>query len=213
MPVHYTVPEPLRLAGRYLSSTDHIDALPLLDTHQLAWAAGFFDGEGCTYLGKHGRQGLSTPCCEVNQIHCEVLHRFQVAVGGLGSMRLRPDTTNKRPNTMWSFYTRNWRSTQAVLTLLWPHLDVVKRAQAARVFAAYQAQATTNPKLGQARMRKLVLAQIEEIRARFAAGGVSKIQLGKDYGVTDVRIGQIVRGLGLIPSDAVVWKDGQGWTS
>jgi hypothetical protein len=153
-PLH-VLPSPLSLVGRYLSDTSHIEALPQLDTHQLAWAAGFFDGEGCTFLGHHGRQGLATPCVEVNQVHPEVLHRFRAAVGNLGSVRLRPDKHKRRPNSMWSFYTRNWRSTQSVLTLLWPFLDTVKRTQAADVFQRYQQIAITNPKLGMPNVSQL----------------------------------------------------------
>ena len=41
---------------------------------------------------------------------------------------------------------------------------------------------------------KLSQAQVEEIRRRFSAGGVMKVELAREYGVTDVLIGKIVRG-------------------
>lgn len=202
----YVVPEPLRLSGPYLGDTSHIDALPPLDTHEFAWAAGFFDGEGCSYLGRHGARAVPTPCLEVNQLHPAVLHRFQAAAGGIGSMRLRPDQRKRRPNPMWSWATRNWRSTQAVLTLLWPYLGDVKREQAGRVFATYQSLAAEHPNLGRSRMRKLSDAQKSEICDRFAAGGVTKWQLGREYGVTDVMIGVIVRGERPNTNEALVWN-------
>jgi hypothetical protein len=209
-----SVPEPLRLVGRYLSDTTHMESLPTLDTHELAWAAGFYDGEGSTFLAAAGGQGLRSPCCEVNQVRPEVLHRFHAAVGGIGSMRLRPDRLKRRPHPMWSWTTRNWRSTQTVLTMLWPYLDVVKRAQATTVFLEYQAQASASPKLGIARVRKLSDAQCVEIQARFAAGGVTKWALGKEYGVTDVMIGKIVRGERVNTNTALVWKgEAHGWST
>jgi hypothetical protein len=39
---------------------------------------------------------------------------------------------------------------------------------------------------------KLTEAQVREIRRRFEAGGISKVQLGREYNVTDVLIGKIV---------------------
>lgn len=44
------------------------------------------------------------------------------------------------------------------------------------------------------RMRKLTQEQAAEIRARFAAGGVSKCQLGRDYGVSASQIRRIIQG-------------------
>ncbi len=142
------VPEPLRLVGTYVESTRHIETIPALDTHQLAWAAGFFDGEGSTYLGHHGKQRYPTPCADVSQIHAEVLHRFLEAVGGIGSVRVRPDKHESRRHQMWSYQTRNWRDTQTILTLLWPYLASQKREQAARVFRAFQTEITANVVIG-----------------------------------------------------------------
>lgn len=43
-------------------------------------------------------------------------------------------------------------------------------------------------------MHKLTAIQVAEIRQRFATGGISKAQLGREYGVTDVQIYHIVTG-------------------
>src|SRR5215471_11956860 len=115
------VPLPLRLVGRFFSDAGSVAVPQPLDTHGLAWAAGFFDGEGCSYLTRNQR-GTFQPCTEVNQLHRAVLDRFQAAVGGMGSLRLRPDHKQRRPHPMWSFYTRSWKPTLTVLTLLWPYL-------------------------------------------------------------------------------------------
>lgn len=48
--------------------------------------------------------------------------------------------------------------------------------------------------------------------ARFEAGGVTKLALAATYGVSDVMIGVIVRGLHPNTNEALVWKGGEeGW--
>ncbi len=59
-----------------------------MDRYELAWAAGFFDGEGWTNaVGQHGRR-TRRPVARINQADAHgapaVLIRFQAAVGGLG---------------------------------------------------------------------------------------------------------------------------------
>lgn len=50
---------------------------------ELAWAAGFFDGEGCTYLSHGGAGGRKRyPRLSIGQNHREPLDRFAAAVGG-----------------------------------------------------------------------------------------------------------------------------------
>lgn len=206
-PALYVVPEPLRLIGRYVSDTRHVDALPPLDTHQLAWAAGFFDGEGSTYLTYHGAQRAATPCLEVNQIHPEVLERFWRAVGGIGSMRVRPDKTGRRPHHMWSFYARNWRDTQSILTLLWPYLDVVKRQQAATVFCKYQEAVDRIPKLGISRdyperyargigqwKARLTDDLVREIRILHASGIMTQAEIARKLMVGKATVNHVVCG-------------------
>lgn len=44
-----------------------------------------------------------------------------------------------------------------------------------------------------ARSTKLNRAQVEDIRRRYAQGGVSQVELGRQFGVTDRNISAIVR--------------------
>jgi hypothetical protein len=59
-----------------------------MDRHELAWAAGFFDGEGWTNAVGHQRRRTTQPMARVNQAGTQgmpaVLIRFQAALGGLG---------------------------------------------------------------------------------------------------------------------------------
>jgi hypothetical protein len=56
-----------------------------VDEHELAWAAGFFDGDGWAALVRHGRGGKRRPMAQINQGSSagvpEVLVRFRGAVG------------------------------------------------------------------------------------------------------------------------------------
>jgi hypothetical protein len=53
-----------------------------LDGQELAWAAGFFDGEGCTFLSHGGAGGRKRyPRLSVGQNHREPLDRLAAAIG------------------------------------------------------------------------------------------------------------------------------------
>lgn len=112
----------------------------------LAWASGFFDGEGCTAVRVDRRRPTAVRIyASVSQSsHCadlvpSVLQRFQRAVGGIGS--IRAPYFDKRSGT----YAHQWlaasfEEAQAVIALLWSNLGPVKRAQAAAAFPVFLAQ-------------------------------------------------------------------------
>lgn len=95
---------------------------------ELAWAAGFFDGEGCIYLragkGIAGWQLL----CSLGQSDDSPLEEFQRIVGGVGFVGRRhyPKRSNRRP--CWAWQTSSQKA-EDVLRLLLPFLRV-KRSQA-----------------------------------------------------------------------------------
>jgi hypothetical protein len=66
------------------------------------------------------------------------------------------------------------------------HLEVVSRGE--------------NTRRGRVRRRpdvsRLSSEQVDEIRKRYAAGGITQEQLGSDYGVTQTYISQLIRRLG-----------------
>lgn len=95
---------------------------------ELAWAAGFFDGEGNTYGRRRGTTNIVVSL-SLAQIDRRPLERFQQAVGGLGRiygpMRRRLSTTDT-----WVFRTSSQRDCFAILHHLWPYLGAPKREQA-----------------------------------------------------------------------------------
>jgi hypothetical protein len=103
--------------------------LKSVNTHELAWAAGFFDGEGCTYARvRNGRRQGTAISIHIPQVHREVLDRFQNAVLGLGSITgFQPGNPNA--SYIWIWKVSNWRDCQAVIAMLWKHLGAVKREQ------------------------------------------------------------------------------------
>lgn len=97
-----------------------------LDT-ELAWAAGFFDGEG--YCGSARR-----PKLVISQNEPETLYRFQAAVG-IGKVTGPYDYPYKK-NPFWRYSTGSIDNTNVAITKLWPYLSRPKRRQWCRVVKA-----------------------------------------------------------------------------
>ena len=60
-----------------------------MDRHELAWAAGFFDGDGWAAAVRQRRRRTRQPAARINQAGDgvpETLIRFRGALGGLGSL-------------------------------------------------------------------------------------------------------------------------------
>ncbi|HEV8228606.1 MAG TPA: hypothetical protein VGQ86_01515 [Candidatus Limnocylindria bacterium] len=99
-----------------------------LDPLDLAWAAGFFDGEGSTLVHSdvsrpgYLRLEVAVPQSGPSGLP-EVLTRFQAALGGLGYFT-GPD------DKMYFWKSRGRAEAIAAIALLWPELGPVKRDQA-----------------------------------------------------------------------------------
>ena len=95
-----------------------------LNQTELAWAAGFFDGEGTTCKTKTAyRVGSVATRLSVPQKGIECLTRFQKAVGGQGKIYDRKCKVS-------IFAVAVLENVDAVLTLLWPYLSEPKKEQA-----------------------------------------------------------------------------------
>jgi hypothetical protein len=104
------------------------------DREELAWAAGFFDGEGCFSWTRHWG------CAVIHQTTLGPLERFQRAVGGIGKIYgpyapRHKDQWKRKPQ--WVFRAHRREYVQAIAALLWFKLGDVKRAQAIRVIRKY----------------------------------------------------------------------------
>lgn len=118
---------------------------------ELAWAAGFFDGEGSTVLAGANsrrvhpatgrRRDYPTPSVSISQHNTpECLERFRAAVGGVGRID-GPRIYRQFDSPRWTYAARTHESAQAVVAALWPFLSTPKRDQAHAVFLAYNVDA------------------------------------------------------------------------
>jgi hypothetical protein len=113
-------------------------------SEELAWAGGFFDGEGSSYLMKHRtHDGYFTPGLEVPQSGWVevpvVLRRFHRALAGLGNISgpHQYDWTDA-PVSRWKTEARD--DVQLVVHQLMPFIGVVKREQARNVLIVVNSQ-------------------------------------------------------------------------
>lgn len=112
-----------------------------IDREALAWAAGFFDGEGSTCLRTDRRRarGNTELLLTITQHGTppEELLRFQAAVLGLGNVHGPFAWNGERVRYT---YTANGRErVPAILAMLWPWLSSAKKAQALVSVAAVRA--------------------------------------------------------------------------
>lgn len=103
-----------------------------MNQKELAWAAGFFDGEGYTAcLFRQKGRGTAYIATTIGQVDRQVLDRFQAAVG-VGKVRGPYQLKAKNQKIwMWSA-TANFEHAQAMIAKLWKFLSPVKRDQAAK---------------------------------------------------------------------------------
>lgn len=107
------------------------------DREKLAWAAGFFDGEGTiTYhVARSKVHGLLNvqPVLVVPQSGItlpDVLKRFQEAIYPIQSRLSGPLTKNNGKLPKWTVRIHNFEGVQAAIAAMWPWLGEVKRANA-----------------------------------------------------------------------------------
>lgn len=94
---------------------------------ELAWAAGFFDGEGHSRAGSRERSGM---CLRITRNDSEVLYRFKNALLGMGSI-LGPYKRKNGGSDFFEYSLTGGYKVQAAIAMLWPFLGSIKKRQAA----------------------------------------------------------------------------------
>lgn len=105
-----------------------------MDT-ELAWAAGFVDGEGCFSVTKVGETRV-TPKFRVSQTELQPLERLVGALGDLkinGPYQRRAGSLGKKPYWVIACQGKRW---WALVDQLWPYLSEPKRLQIKKVAKA-----------------------------------------------------------------------------
>lgn len=119
---------PVRFAPKY-----HHKLMTVDDT-EIAWAAGFFDGEGSIFSflksdRPNGKRSARITIVQKND-NCEVLDRFQAAVYGFGAI-YASKTRNQLTYQVW-----NHSQVRHVMERLWKFLGSAKKEATNKAFAA-----------------------------------------------------------------------------
>lgn len=104
-----------------------------MNREELAWAAGFFDGEGTTSAFMHVNRWQIQ--LAVSQNNLDTLERFQAAVHGVGKIYGPYDRNRKNP--IYTYKIGGYERVQAVISMLWPWLTPHKKEQAATALLRY----------------------------------------------------------------------------
>jgi hypothetical protein len=119
---------------------------------ELAWAAGFFDGEGSIGVVRHAPrakrgEAKSNTSLQMTLVQSgdstteppELLLRFQRAVAGLGGIRFRRSTNHLGKRPIWIWRITSASDVQAVAAMLWPWFGLRNRDRARRSVIEYRA--------------------------------------------------------------------------
>lgn len=123
-----------------------------VNREELAWAAGFIDGEGHfgLHAGKklnHLTRGVKTIQIQVSQIYREPLDRLKriLKIGKVGGP-YGPYGENREP--FFTFRCQTFEGVQHTASILWPFLCSTRKQQAKDVVSGYisQPRLKTGPK-------------------------------------------------------------------
>lgn len=106
---------------------------------EVAWAAGFFDGEGyvgCSLRLNGSGKRFRRIDVQITQIDPEVLGRFRDAVG-VGKV-YGPYLSPRRINPMWKYGIGSAGGVMHVLEVLRPYLCSIKTKQAEEAIRSFQ---------------------------------------------------------------------------
>lgn len=167
---------------------------------ELAWAAGFYDGEGSTSSSyKNNYRQISMA---INQAGdpC-TLNRFCEAVGNLGTVKgpYFPPSFKAHYQQQWLWSAGKLEHIQQVLCVLWPYLSQPKKDQAHRVVSRHLVEAPGNAFGVRHGMSKLTEPMVlEYLEAYDNREGRSAYAVQKEYaarfGVSDAALWHISHG-------------------
>ena len=176
-----------------------------LDQELLAWAAGFFDGEGSTIARAYSRRPdyfqleVSVPQSGPSG-EPEVLRKFQMSMLGVG--KIYP----QHRDAMYKWSACGRIGSELTLALMWPWLGEVKRAQAATaaaiVASSYESgrfrrgRARQTPTFVPHSARETGSSEESRCELSWAAGfldGEGYFGLPKEYERSDASTGYVVR--------------------
>jgi len=117
----------------------HAKIRELQNSSELAWAAGFFDGEGCVFIRTYQRKSgpASYLSLSVSQTDRELLERFQEAVGVGKINGPYHNGSGRKPKYQWEVGKRP--GVNQVIKVLISRISHVKRLQIQKALALVDA--------------------------------------------------------------------------
>ena len=89
-----------------------------INREELAWAAGFFDGEGYVGIRDNKKDYTTRPTLKVTSTDKDMVERFQAAIGGIGRFRGPIPNGGLGTKPIYEWGTRKFEHVQAVIAML-----------------------------------------------------------------------------------------------
>lgn len=110
---------------------------PKVNREMLAWAAGFFDGDGCvckTY-DQRGKLGpYKAVQVNIGQVDDKaILEKFNKVTLGIGKVYGPYPIGKKRERRNYQYEANSFEKVQAIAAMLWPWLSSVKRTKFVKI--------------------------------------------------------------------------------
>ena len=97
---------------------------------QIAWAAGFIDGDGSFQASRSGQATIAAGQSSSNG-EPEELSRMAEYFGGRVTGPYQSKAVNRQPNYKWSIV--GFGAVQSIVAVMWPFLSQTKRVTAVRI--------------------------------------------------------------------------------
>lgn len=148
---------------------------------EIAWAAGFFDGEGCATVRSNGGGKYLYLRLVISQNDTEVLERFMHAVG-VGYI-LGPTHYKDKSLPMYQWQVNRNADVMSVIDLLMPLLSSKKKKQIADKLSVATKAKSYN---------MLTWEIVDEIRDRYSKGDISMRAFAEEYSASTGHISDII---------------------
>lgn len=148
------------------------------DDQFAAWLAGFFDGEGCIYLGNKKATAFEVSVSNTNRQVIEGIFE-RVKVGYLMEITFK----NNDWNTKYTWRVRRFEDCNYVLNIMVPYL-VIKKDKALEGIRRYNAAVESKRNLD---LRNATIIEM-------AKAGMRQVDIAQEFGLTQTAICAIVKG-------------------
>lgn len=152
---------------------------------ELAWAAGFFDGEGCFKGARtNGISDTKYGRVSISQKDPEVLYRFKSAVGGLGSVNGPYGKNGDSHCPMWYYAAAGKSQVVTICNLLRPYLSSIKIKDMDNMLSTMDSIKAYRP--------RLTNKDVIDIRNEYETSAMTMQEIGERYNRSSGSISDII---------------------